>query len=689
MIFLFLSESFSEEGKIPIVVDGDKVEFFGKTKEIQAEGNVIITYQDLTLFCDKIRVNTETKDALAEGNVYIRSSKGEIRGEKVEYNFENKVGRIVKGDISSEPFYGKGELINRISEQEFQIHRGYITTCDLVPPHYRFQAKKIELFPEDKVIARNVVLKIGDVPIFWIPRFVQRLDENRPHVRLVPGKNKDWGYFLLQAWRYNFNPLMHGRLYLDYREKKDFAWGWDNQFDTPLLGKGLFRVYYMNERNIQSKHLWDIPRNTKEKERFRIQLLQSKQFSDDTRMILQFNRMSDDKFVKDYFFREYEKDYKPDSYLLLTQTKPYYSLNFLLRKRFNRYFAETEKLPEITLDIPSYKLGETYFYFNNSTSSSIMEKKGAAPSDLKQKIYRFDTYNELARQKKIAFIETKPYIAYRGTYFSKDVNWKKDIWRNIFYAGIDLSTKFYRMFDISCETLFLKIHNLRHIITPSISYAYIRKPDIISSRLIQYDDIDSIDKQSSLSLSLENKLQTKRESKTVDFLRFIVDTSYIFKHQQESGGNFSNINTDLELLPQDWIRIDVDSVYDRGIKKFSSVNFDLYLHDTSKPERWSIGIGKRFERKDSNQITTELKFRPNNKWNFRIYERFYPHSDNLMEQEYTIVKDLHCWELEVNYNVRRGWGETIWFIFRLKAFPDIEFDWNKEYHRRKPGSQSE
>ncbi|HOX54699.1 MAG TPA: LPS export ABC transporter periplasmic protein LptC [Candidatus Omnitrophota bacterium] len=708
-LILFLTESFceekkdsvigdtkqpiAEEKKQPIIVDGDKVEFLSDTKEIEAEGKVIITYQGSTLTCDKIKVNTQTKDALAEGHVKVVSQKGEITGDKIVYNFDKSEGKIINGEIKAKPFYGKGESIERINASEFRVNKGYVTTCDLAHPHYRFQAKRIEVFPENKVIARNVTLRVGNLPLFYIPKFVQSLDENRPRVTLVPGSSKDWGTFLLQAWRYDFNQYLNGRLHLDYRERKDFAWGFDNTFDTSLLGKGILRTYYTNERNIETKHVWDEPRNTTERERFRIQLQQSKKIDDETNMVMQFNRMSDESFVKDYFYSEYEKDYQPDSYLLLTKARPYYSLNMLVRKRFNRYFTETERLPELKLDVPSYRLGSSYFYFLNNSSSAFLANKEAAPSDLNQKTFRFDTYNELSHQDKVGFVGVSPFVGVRETYFSNNIDKSGDELRNVLYSGINLSTKFYKLFDKSNDTLFFRYNGLRHIITPSITYSYIRKPNVTSAELIQYDTIDSIGKASDLKLSLENKLQTKRDLKTVDFLRYIVDSTYIFKHGQDEGGSFSNINSDLEFLPHNWIRLDADSVYDRRNKYFSSGNFDIYLHDAkhkeNEEEKWSFGLGRRFERKISNQTTTELKYRLNDKWGFRIYERWYPRFDNLLEQDYTIVRDLHCWEMEINYNITRGNGSAIWLIMRLKAFPEMAFDMNKSYHQRKAGSQSE
>jgi hypothetical protein len=60
----------------------------------------------------------------------------------------------------------------------------------------------------------------------------------------------------------------------------------------------------------------------------------------------------------------------------------------------------------------------------------------------------------------------------------------------------------------------------------------------------------------------------------------------------------------------------------------------------------------------------------------------------LREQEYTVSRDLHCWVWDITYNVKRGHGESIWFVFRLKAFPELEFEFNQSYHEPKPGSQS-
>ena len=89
--------------QMPVVVNGDKVEFFTDLEKIVAEGNVVIEYGSATLTCDRITVFTKTKDAFAEGNVRLEDERGEIKGKNIFYNFDTQLGKIVEAKIKSAP----------------------------------------------------------------------------------------------------------------------------------------------------------------------------------------------------------------------------------------------------------------------------------------------------------------------------------------------------------------------------------------------------------------------------------------------------------------------------------------------------------------------------------------------------------------------------------------------------------
>lgn len=674
----------------PIEVNGDRVEFFADNKKVVAEGNVVINYADSRLTCNKIEVFTETKDSFAEGNVHLYSPKGEIYGERMQYNFEKQEGMLYDAHLIAVPFYGAAKTIERLGPQEMKANQSFVTTCDLEKPHYRLLSKQIQIYPSSKIVARGVTMRIGNTPIFYLPKYVHLLDDKRPRVTVIPGYEKNWGAYILTSWRYYFNENAKGSVHVDYREKKDLAWGIDYSYKTPNTGEGLIRTYYMNERSIQSKRAWVTPRDSIERERFKGEWRHKWQIDRETMAIWQYYKLSDKDFLKDYYKREYEKIPEPSSFFLLTKTLPSATLSLDVEKRVNRFFADVEMLPQLKLDTIDQRLGETRFYFKSNTSYATLAKKIAQPvdgDDLKGKqTERLDTYDQLSYQHKLGFIEARPYVAMRQTYFSRDISSTRSFFRGIFYSGIDLSTKFYRLFDVETDFADLDIHKLRHIITPAIKYSYIHPPTVSPTKLIQFDEIDAIDRKDTLTFELENKLQTKRGGSSVDLLRFLITTDYLLKYKPEQGKfRFDHVEADLEIHPYSWLNFYADSDYDTNIKKFSTANFDLAANGGDK---WYIGLGQRYERAVSNQTTAEFAYRFNPKWKLRVYQRFEAETNTLKEQEYSLYRDLHCWTMEITFNTTRGEGNTIWIIFRIKAFPETGFEINNSYHQRKAGSQS-
>ena len=59
----------------------------------------------------------------------------------------------------------------------------------------------------------------------------------------------------------------------------------------------------------------------------------------------------------------------------------------------------------------------------------------------------------------------------------------------------------------------------------------------------------------------------------------------------------------------------------------------------------------------------------------------------LREQQYIISRDLHCWDADLSYDVKKGAGMSLFVVFKLKAFPENEFKFNQSYHEAKSGSQ--
>lgn len=714
LCFVFLAGStFAEEKKeSPIIINGDNVEYSTDNKEVTATGNIEVIYKGSKLTCSRLKVNMQTKEGLAEGDARLEDEKGAVTGEKIIYDFANKTGVILNADFRANPYFGKARKVEKVSDSEFIAKNGYFTTCSLDHPHYRFASKKINMFPGDKLLARQVTLYLGAVPLAYLPRYNYSMKEPIMHVQVEPGSRKDWGPYLLSAWRYNITDNVDGRVFLDYRNKLGWAEGFNLNYKTPAAGKGDFKFYYTNEKPVDQpkgvptefqryfmrwRHKWDIDARTNvTTEFFKITDQRRK---DDT------NYPANHSFLQDYFFREYELDSAPLSYALFHHAFNYSSLDLLLQTRTNHWFDQIEKKPEINYNLPSLQLGESPFYFESINQLGTYNKKGdALGNDLTDT--RLDTKNTFSLPAKVAFIQFKPFVSSRQTFYDKGANDQNGIIRTIFYSGADMSTKFYRVFDTKTNFLGLDVNGLRHIITPSIGYLYTHLPTIPGSNLKQIDSVDSINRGNTATLSLSNKLQTKRNGQSVDFVDFLITTDYVldpkkgdnaFLTPREGEGlksNFSDILFKLKVLPYSWMRFESDATFEHSdhtnvnYNKFSLANYDV-IFDLSKERTFSIG--QRYERKGKNEVTAGFNWRLSPKWKFGIYERFNLKKSSSLdygfqEQEYTLTRDLHCWELDIALNKKEVSGTTIFFTFRLKAFPENDFGFDQAMTRKKSGA---
>ncbi|MCC6759087.1 MAG: hypothetical protein IT395_05650, partial [Candidatus Omnitrophica bacterium] len=255
--------------------------------------------------------------------------------------------------------------------------------------------------------------------------------------------------------------------------------------------------------------------------------------------------------------------------------------------------------------------------------------------------------------------------------------------RGIFKTGADVSTKFFRVYDVKTDVLNLDINRLRHVITPSVAYFYTHDSTLESSKLVQFDPVDNLALRHGMTFGLENKLQTKRANKSEDLLRFLVTSDFYLKEDSHKGG-FNNVVTKTDLIPNQYVTFYADTYYDTLEEHLSSANFDVYFTDPGN--RWSFGFGKRYDREVDDQITSQLNYRINQKWYFEVYERWDTDRGINKEQQYSIVRDLHEWEGKISFNHKDTDGDSIWMIFTLKEFPDMGLNFGTGFNRRKAGA---
>ena len=738
--------------KEPVSIKGDNMEYFDHLGKVVATGNVEAVYQDTKLTCDRATIYTQTKDAYLQGRVRLMQLEGLLKGEEIIYNFETRKGTVLEAEGEMGPWRTKGDRAEKISPDSFLHRNGALTSCDFEEPHTRMKAREVRVFLDDKVVLKDVVMYLGPVPAFYLPSYTHPLDDKRPRVTIIPGKDKQWGLFLLTSWRAYLHENLQGRIHVDYREQMDLASGLDLKYKLPEGGHGVFRSYYTHQRDLHREHLWsslygsDRGDPTTERERSRFQLRHVWEVDEFTKATLEYNRAQDATVVKDFFEREFEENtVNPASYFQIVHSSTWYGLTFLVNKRANRFETVTQQLPFVSLNLRPMEIPwlpgfegwinhldrgrdpqptelanwfyQSTFEYEHSNVADVREGNEASLLRLDQK---HEIYSPMRLLRRFNF---RPFFKFRQSSFSRGLIETAPQFRQSGGVGFDLSSKLFRVFDIETNLWNLNIHRLRHVMTPNLRYEYQGKPTLSADRFLRSDGLA---KSNILTPSLEHKLQTKRSSqaggKTEDLARFITTMPYDLEGASGVGGEWQPVAMDLEMLPYSWLRLESDAQIDPHIGKFTTINADLLVLSSGAAQGWTgrnigevtntdtgeemelpwaTGLGWRYQRNTSAQMTFETEFNLGRKWRAGIYQafdvkRFVTETSttgdrtvkkiyDFPEVEYRLRRDLHEWTGELVYNVRRGQGQTLLLLFRLKAAPELPFEFERSYHRPKAG----
>ncbi len=710
-----------------------------------AEGSVEVIFEDALMTCDRLTLFTDTKDAYAEGRVRVEQGDQVFRGEMVHYNFVTKKGRFLQGTLASPPWYEHGRSVEHIAEGVFLVTPGYITSCELEPPHFKFFGRRAIVFAGDKIArARNVALIVEQVPFLFLP-WLAVADRRSPFF-IIPGKRKPWGEFALMGYRYEWPERHRGTLRLDWRHAFGWGFGLDHQFDDPRFGKGLLKLYYNPDPN-SARPLADLPKGA-DKNRYRLLWRHHWQPWPDTSVVTNIQKYSDEDFRRELLFREeFTEDDNPESFVSLVKNAPDYSLTGLFRKRLNRFDSITEALPELTLETRQVRIGETQAFSQTRFDVANLQSK-TAHSDIDADVIRVDWFQKLSYALNLFRpILVTPNAGIQQTFYTKDIQGadRPDTDRNLFSGqvsmGADASLKLFRIFPVVTNVFGMDVNGLRHVLTPTVSYSYIHRPTV-SNSLLNFPAASAPTNQ--VTFSVENKLQAKRHVpgasgpdslQPVELGRAILSVPYTFRGVgNKQGGRLGDWAFDIETYPVPWLRVETDfavpSHFPAGSRdaRIQTWNLDLVMvGGRNRPEakdaptvqapqpkgyemggrggltallipqgQWFLGLGHRYSQNDKTEDVLQFDWRLSEKWEISTFHRFtwkevvsgVKRFNNMREYQYVLRRDLHDWIAELVYRVDREFGEELYLTLSLKAYPQMPIEMQTSYHEPKLGSQS-
>ena len=206
--------------------------------EVVARGNAVLTYGEITIRGEELFINLE-ENTLTGRYVTVEKEDTSFTGENFLYNYQKDRGSIdnyYSFNLTEEnqPLIIRGER-GEIEGDLTIVERSSLTGCDREKPHYHMTAKKVEYYPDDKIIFRHLVYWEGGVRLFYLPVMVISLKERESNLdQPVVGYNDYDGFYVKLVYRYFMKSGFYGLLLLDWFERSGLGKGVKQYF--PLGG---------------------------------------------------------------------------------------------------------------------------------------------------------------------------------------------------------------------------------------------------------------------------------------------------------------------------------------------------------------------------------------------------------------------------------------------------------------------
>jgi len=377
----------SSAGEAPVVITADgQNTYIGQVAT--ADNNVVVRYKQDVIYADHIIFDRSTRIIDATGNVRIFSNNRVYRGDTIIYNLETKA-------ITSSSFLGaeypKFLSAKKVTTPEFNHYRltnATFTTNNRQNPSFHMEASTIEYRPNDEVVLKNVLLFVGDVPVFYVPIFVQSLTDSRPAYQFDLGDSDRFGAFIDNKYNWVADDKLRGTVAFDVREKRGYAGGVDVQYFPGVQSDILLKTYYAQDNlysqttnpnavsrgNLGQSDTFDgVPYDN----RYRIAYQHHLQFGPDFSSTADLNAWSDPWITRDFFSSEYQQENQPPNFVTLDEYNPAFTVTLLASPQVNPFFETVERLPELSLETRQQKIFDSPVEYTSQSSMVNFQRKYA------------------------------------------------------------------------------------------------------------------------------------------------------------------------------------------------------------------------------------------------------------------------------------------------------------------------
>jgi len=466
-----------------VQVSADILEYL-TVGEVYASGNVVVVYQDVTLYADEVTYNDATKIVESPAWTRVTWRNIEVVGERVIFNLQTRAGQFENahaiadlGNFKHEgrwyerKWYAYARKVTKDpNENAFHMEDGKATTC---PPEYQhplywIEAKKISLLPPEesdpdstaRIVARNGFVKLEGIPLLWLPymTYTVRPDDNQSPVQVMVGYSSKKGVFVdayLDVFR---NQNLRVTPHLGYYSEHGITFGVDGSYYyratniTTLSGN--WKTFFLEDMSKQFIHGSDEKSGDENDKHFRYRMLweHTQTFGpgagwlNNAKMMWDFNLLSDNDLMQDFYYDENRTHGQRDTWFDIT--KPIgedNEVSLYAVKQINSFYTTYERLPELRhvfrkrriLTIPALEVPVYYESRTRAGAYHYVESDDIS-GHTSYSMWKAWTDHKISAPKRFfGFLNLEPFMGVAGefgnvsTYHtgeSVDWRWRKQTW---------------------------------------------------------------------------------------------------------------------------------------------------------------------------------------------------------------------------------------------------------------------
>ncbi len=658
---------------LPELSADQPIEFDQNTQELIARENAELVTPQFTVKADKLSYNRQTQVADAQGNVRLAYHAARILTRRAQYDVQQKQIRAEDMRAGIGRLYIKGQTVDGNAEA-IAVNNATLYFVEPDPYAINLAAEKLTVLSEPyRVRIDSATLRLGPVPVFWLPSYTQGLNDRPPlRVKLNAGSRKSLGFFGETSVWWTKDPVWAPGVMFDYYEKRGPMYGPMLEYDYRKKGweqYGDFRAAFIRDQGTDGEY--DLLDNPIDKSRYYFQWFHKGHLTERVDVTSVLNWWSDSHVTRDFRKDYWDENQTPDNFMEIVYKGDFFYADAFARYQVNDFYGVQQRLPELRFDMVPVQIGKSGLYQQGQAGYVHLQQRDFSGAPALEDLFsnRYDLYYGLSYPySPNGWSTITPVLGGRMTHYAHTVNGSDDFTRLLGQIGFDAEMRMHGQWDFNQKTW--GINGLRHVFKPIAQYRYIPAADQGSGRIPHIDNyvfesfppildlghmrnLDDMREINTMRIGVENSLQTRgdngRAARDLLYLNLYQDFNFT---KDPEFGTYSDTYIMGGLSPARWLQLDV-------LTRFDSE--DLTLRETrarirfKSADKWFVDFNADYGQNEYEQYYIDAFYRINERFGLHGRWRYDTYYGGFTEQTYGLSQRWgNSWRVRYELSYRRG-----------------------------------